>query len=56
VLQVAMQAAMQQELGDLVQLQELEVASEDGTLRVVVSYMIRRTGEPRTETIQRSGV
>jgi phage baseplate assembly protein W len=56
VLQVAMQAAMQQELGDLIQLQALEIASEDGTLRVVVSYMIRRTGESRTEIIERSGV
>ena len=56
VLQVAMRAAMQQELGDLIQLQELEVASEDSTLRVVVSYVIRHTSEPRTEIIERSGV
>jgi uncharacterized protein len=56
VLQVAMQAAVQKELGDLVQVQTLEVASEEETLRVTLNYTIRRTGEPRTETLVRSGV
>ena len=56
VLQAAMQAAVQSELGDLVQVQTLEVASEEETLRVTLNYIIRRTGEPRTETLVRSGV
>jgi phage baseplate assembly protein W len=55
-LEFALQAALQRWLGDLIELQELEVTSEDATLRVVVQYVVRRTGEPRTETIERSGV
>jgi uncharacterized protein len=54
-LQFSLQAALQRELGDLIELQELEVTSEDATLRVIVQYVVRRTGEPRTETIERSG-
>lgn len=55
-LQFGMQAAIQRWLGDLIELQTLEVTSEEATLRVVVQYVVRRTGEPRTETIERSGV
>jgi uncharacterized protein len=55
-LQFSMQAALQRWLGDLIELQALEVTSEDATLRVVVQYVVRRTGEARTETIERSGV
>ena len=55
-LEFALQAALQRWLGDLIELQELEVTSEDATLRVVVQYVVRRTGEPRTETIERSSV
>jgi Bacteriophage baseplate protein W len=55
-LEFALQAALQRWLGDLIEVQELEVTSQDATLRVVVQYVVRRTGEPRTETIQRSGV
>ena len=54
-LQFGMQAAVQRELGDLVELRSLEVAAEEARLRVVVQYVVRRTGEPRTETIERSG-
>jgi hypothetical protein len=54
VLQATMQAAVLQELGDLIELQTLEVTSEEETLRVIVNYVIRETGEPLTETIERS--
>ena len=54
-LQFAMQAALQRYLGDLIALQALEATAEGATLRVVVTYMVRRTGESRTETFQRSG-
>jgi hypothetical protein len=37
-------------------LQELEVTSEEASLHVVVQYVVRRTGEPRTEVIERGGV
>ena len=56
MLQATMQAAVLQELGDLIELQTLEVGSEDETLRVVVNYVIRETGESVTDSIERSGV
>ncbi len=55
-LQFSMQAALQRWLGDLIELQELEVTSEEASLRVLVQYVVRRTGEPRTETFERGGV
>jgi uncharacterized protein len=55
-VQFSLQAALQQWLGDLIELQDLEVTSEDMTLRVVVRYVDRGTGESRTETFERSGV
>jgi phage baseplate assembly protein W len=55
-LQFSLQAALQRWLGDLIELQELEVTSEDASLRVVVQYVVRGTGEPRTEIIERGGV
>ena len=56
MLQATMQAAVLQELDDLIELQTLEVTSEEATLRVVVNYVIRETGESRTDSIERSGV
>ena len=55
-LQFSMQAALQRWLGDLIELQELEVTSEDATLRVLVQYVVGRTGETRTESFERDGV
>ena len=55
-LQFTMQAALQRYLGDLIDLETLEVTAIDSTLNVVVKYLVRRTQEPRTETFQRSGV
>lgn len=54
-LQFGLQAGVQRELGDLIELQALEVTGEEAALRVVVRYVVRRTGEGRTETIERSG-
>lgn len=54
-LQFSMQAALLQWLGDLIELQELEVTSEYASLRVVVQYVVRRTEEPRTDVFERSG-
>lgn len=55
-LQLTMQAALQRYLGDLIDTRSLEVSTQDSTLSVVVSYVVRRTQETRTETFQRSGV
>ncbi|MEN3335365.1 MAG: uncharacterized protein V7641_4730, partial [Blastocatellia bacterium] len=54
-LQFTVQAALQQWLGDLIQVQQLEVTSEDSALRVTLNYAVLRTGEQRTASfVQRS--
>ena len=55
VLQVATRAQIEQELGDLIELQDLSVASEEETLRVVVGYVLRSTGQFVAATIERGG-
>jgi phage baseplate assembly protein W len=55
-LQFTMQAALQRYLGDVIDLESLEVTALDSTLQVVVKYLVRQTQEPQTETFQRSGV
>jgi phage baseplate assembly protein W len=55
-LQFTIRSALQQWLGDLIEIQGLEVVSEESTLRVTVSYMVRQTGENRVERIERAGV
>jgi phage baseplate assembly protein W len=55
-LQFTMQAALQRYLGDLIDLQSLEVTAQDSTLSVTVKYLVRRTQETQTETFQRSGI
>jgi phage baseplate assembly protein W len=51
-LEFSLQAALQRWLGDLIEATELEVTSVGTTLRVVVEYVVRRTGELRTETFE----
>ena len=55
-LQFTMQAALQRYLGDLIDLQQLQVSAEDSTLRVVVEYVVRRTRQGGTATFERGGV
>jgi uncharacterized protein len=55
-LQFTTQAALQRWLGDVIEVQTLEFAAEDATLRVLLRYALRRTGEQRTETFTRSNV
>ena len=47
--QFQVQGALQQWLGDLIQVQGVEVESEETTLRVTVRYTIRRTQQQRVE-------
>jgi phage baseplate assembly protein W len=49
-LQFTLKGALQQALGDLVQLQDLAVDNTDGTLTVTVQYLVR--GSPGTQTAQ----
>ena len=53
-LQFTTRAAIVQWLGDVLDLQALDVTTENSTLRVRVSYALRRTGEVRTDAFERS--
>ena len=53
-LQFTTRAAIQQWLGDVLDLQALDVSAEDATLRIAIRYALRRTGEVRTESFERS--
>jgi phage baseplate assembly protein W len=55
-LQHTIQAGLQRWLGDLIEVRDLQVTSEDATLRVSIQYVVRRSGESRTETFERSNV
>jgi len=47
-LQFTVQAALQRWLGDLIEVQKLEVTSEDSTLNITVQYALRRTNQVTT--------
>jgi len=49
-LQVTIQAGLQRWLGDLIDVQKLEVTSEDSTLNVLVQYVVRRTNQAQIAT------
>lgn len=51
--QFLVQGALQQWLGDLIQVEAAEVISEDATLRVTVRYTIRRDQRRRVATFSR---
>jgi phage baseplate assembly protein W len=53
-LQYTTQAALQRYLGDVIDLQSLEVTAQDSTLSVMVKYVVKTTGDPRTENFVRS--
>ena len=48
-------AALQQWLGELIQVEAVDVSSQDATLRIVVQYTVRRTQERRTADFVRGG-
>ena len=51
--QFLVQGALQQWLGDVIQVQQVDVESEESTLRITVSYLIQRTREARTAEFSR---
>jgi phage baseplate assembly protein W len=53
-LQFTTQAAVQRNLGDLIDLQNLTVTAQDAPLSVTVSYVIRATQQSQTATFVRS--
>ncbi len=54
-LQFTVQAGLQRWLGDVVDVQKLEVDSRDSTLRVAVSYALKGSPDVRTATFTREG-
>ena len=53
-LQFTTQAAIQRYLGDLIDLQQLEVSAQDATLSVTVKYVVRATQQQQVGTFVRS--
>ena len=54
-LQLTIQAALTQYLGDVVDVGDLRVEAIDAELRVTLAYALRTTGEARTDTFVRNG-
>lgn len=52
-LQFTLKAAVLHWLGDLIEVQELEVTSDDATLTVDLQYVVKRTGATRTAHLTR---
>jgi len=51
--QFLVQGALQQWLGDLIQVEAVEVESEDSTLRVKAQYIVRRNQQRQTASFTR---
>ena len=53
--QFLVQGALQQWLGDLIQVEAVRVESQEAALRVTVQYVIRRTQQRQTAQFSRGG-
>ena len=53
-LQFTLQAALQRWLGDLIEVGQLTVTSQDSTLSIYLQYAVRRTQEGRTAVFTRT--
>jgi uncharacterized protein len=53
--QVTVQGALQQWLGELILVEDVDVESEDATLRVQVRYIVRRTQQRQVANFTRGG-
>lgn len=53
-VQFTVQAGLQRWVGDVIEVQAVDVISEEATLRVGVKYQVRRTQETRVATFTRS--
>jgi len=54
--QFLVQSSLQQWLGDLIQVEAVEVEGEESTLRVTVRYVVRRTQAREVAQFSRGGV
>jgi hypothetical protein len=55
-VQFTIQAGLQRWLSDLIEVRNLQVTSVQAELRVLVQYVVKRTGEQRSETFEKGGV
>jgi Bacteriophage baseplate protein W len=53
-VQFTLHAAIQRWLGDLIEIQDLEVTAVESTLTLDLKYVIRRTNEQQTVTLTRT--
>ena len=53
-VQFTLQAALQRWLGDVVQVNDLNVSSEDASLRIDLRYVVLDSGQQRSATFTRS--
>ncbi len=51
-MQITIQASIEQWLGDLIDLQTLEVTNVDSSLYIVVEYLVQSSGETQTATFR----
>ncbi|WP_392529963.1 GPW/gp25 family protein [Nostoc sp. C117] len=51
-MEITIQASIEQWLGDLIDLQTLEVTSIDSSLYIVVEYLVQSSGETQTATFR----
>ena len=52
-MRLSMQASLQEWLGDVIEVTDVQVEANDSTLRIEVQYVVRRTGETRVATLAR---
>lgn len=53
--QQLVQGALQQWLGDLIQVQAVDVQNDDATLRITVQYLVRRTQKSQVAQFTKEG-
>jgi hypothetical protein len=54
-VQMTVQGALQQWLGDVIQVEAVDVQSEDAKLQILVQYVIRRNQQRRVDQFVREG-
>ncbi|MFI6875332.1 GPW/gp25 family protein [Streptomyces sp. NPDC050400] len=52
-VEYSLQAALQRWLGDVIQVERVQVESEDSELRITVGYVLLTTGDPGTAVLER---
>ena len=53
-VQANIQAGIERWLGDVIEIQGLEVSNDDSVLRITLAYMVLKSGEVRVDTFERS--